>query len=373
MSDKKVLQPVRFVNAHYDFTAVQRDFIMLIQKETFKREKIVSSFKIDLKSYFKAKKLDLKSARHGYYNELCTDLLQSKISFKYFTGNKSFSHHNLFSHCFVDFELFLHVYIIDQALPLFYINKLEQGHFKDNQLVKSLFEQSYPEIDLYVAINPKTYIDFEESLTKKLYEKLSQFRSDKFRTKKTYEYNFGKDELYLLLGYGHLQEKEEEAGAQKKIFDLKEHEFIPTKYIGNEGWKNLRKRLNKGLKEISLHKGSGFTVIKTGSSFFKTKGRPIRTISITVEYDDRLSSLEGDQKAAYDFLEKYGLSEKQILNIVSEFPLEQVKERVHNRVVKTRDPHDKPCYGEYQKAGYPKINNVPGYIYGVVFEYGKKK
>ena len=155
----KVLQPMRFVDAYYDFTPVQRDFIMLVQYKTNKQKVIRNDFSIDLKPYFKAKGLNLEDVRHSHYKEITNCLLESKVSFKYLKGDKLYSHYNLFSKCTVSKNFVLEVSITDDVLPLFYINKLKEGHFKANKLVKELFEQSYPEYDNYVAYYPRTYVD----------------------------------------------------------------------------------------------------------------------------------------------------------------------------------------------------------------------
>lgn len=102
---------------------------------------------------------------------------------------------------------------------MFYINKLEGGHFKDNRLIREAFEASYP----YVAYLPGTFIDFKESSTKKLFTKPLQGRK-----LKKYRYEFGKDELYLMPGYDHLTDVNDE-DIQTNIFNLVKQEFTPTK------------------------------------------------------------------------------------------------------------------------------------------------
>jgi len=361
-----VIQPVRFVDAYYDFTPVQRDFIMLIHQLTNDRSHIKNTFTIDLKPYFKTKGLDIKDIRFKHYSDLCEDLLNSKVSFKYFSRNTLYSHHNLFSRCSINQDFILEVEIIDDVLPLFYLNKLEHGHFKDNRLIKTLFAQSLQEHDHYVAYLPKTYIDFGEKSVKKLFEKLLQYRM-----LGDYTYDFGKGELYFLLGYGYFKDKTPETG-QISVFEIIEQEFIETRYKGTEGWKNLRGYLNKWLAEISNHEKSGITIVKQGKNYFKTQGRPIRNIFIKVIYDKFLGSLSEDQKKIYNFLKTYELSEKQILRIISDFPLKDIKKRVHEYVVKKSDHKGDSYYGEFKRSDHRKIGNVPGYIYGVVFQYGLK-
>lgn len=359
-SNKKVLQPVRFVDANYNFTPVQRDFIMMVQYKTNKQPIIKNDFKIDLKPYFEAKGVSIENVRANHYKSLCDDLLSAKVGFQYFKGNTLYSYYNLFSHCSVNNDLILSVSIIDDVLPLFYINKLKEGHFKGNKLVKELFEQSFPEYDNYVAYLPKTFIDFEESSTKKLFEKLLQYRK-----LKTYVYEFTKDELYHLLGYGHFVEKEL-VNNQQRIFDIAEFEFKQTKYVGVQGWKNFSKQLNIWLKDISEHKDSSIKIIKKGNKYFKTKGRPIRSIIIEVVYDNVSEDLTEHQIEAFKYLEKYELSEKQKYVIVKKFPIHQIKAKIAEYVVPLKDANGN-YFGEYKRADYRKIENVPGFVYSIFF------
>jgi hypothetical protein len=133
---------------------------------------IKTQFNIPLKDYFLAKGLKLEDVRSSHYTKLCDDLLESKIGFQYFKGNTIFRKYNLFKSCSINSELVLSIDIIDDVLPLFYINKLSEGHFKENKLVKELFEKEHKEIDKYISYRPKTYIKFQESSIKRLFEKL---------------------------------------------------------------------------------------------------------------------------------------------------------------------------------------------------------
>ncbi|WP_127023588.1 hypothetical protein [Flagellimonas beolgyonensis] len=363
---KKVLQPMRFVDAYCDFTPVQKDFIMLVQHWTSKQKEIINDFTIDLKPYFLAKGQKLEDIRQAHYTELTDDLLKSKVTFKYMKGDTLFTMYNLFSRCTVDKNLILSVSIVDEVLPLFYINKLEEGHFQDNRLVKELFQQSYPEYDKYISYYPKTFIDFRESQSKKLFEKLLQYR----RLKK-YSFEFAKDELYLMLGYGYLRDKKEPTLPQQ-LFKIKGQEFVQTAYIGVDGWKNLRAKLNKWLEEISEREDTGIQVLKKGKNYFSTRGRPIRSIFINVEYDEELAELTEDQQKGFDYLLSYGLSTKQSFRIVTDFDHSSILHRISNSVVAKRDAQGNRYYGEYQRPDHRRIDNVPGYIYGIVFGYGKK-
>ncbi|MDC6367241.1 MULTISPECIES: hypothetical protein [Flavobacteriaceae] len=363
---KKVLQPMRFVDAYCDFTPVQKDFIMLVQYMTSKQKEIVNDFKIDLKPYFLAKGLNVSAIRPHHYKEVTDDLMKSKVTFKYHKGDKLYSIYNLFSRCVVDETLALQISIIDDVLPLFYINKLEEGHFQDNRLVKELYQQSYPDYDRYISYLPKTFVDFGESQTKKLFEKLLQFRR---LQKHTYE--FAKNELYLMLGYGFLRDKDEDT-VQKQIFKIVGQEFIQTSYKGVDGWKNLRAKLNKWLKEISENKDTGITIIKNGRNYFTTKGKPIRSIFIEVEYDDALLIFTEERQKAYDYLKRYGLSEKQLIRIVCNFDYRTIVRKITEMVVAKSDAHGKRYYGDNRTPDDKMIKNVPGFIYGVVFEFGKR-
>lgn len=353
-----VLQPVRFVDAHYNFTPTQRDFIMMVQYMTQKQPVIKSDFKIDLKSYFKEKGASLSNVRSSHYKELCDDLLSAKVGFQYFKGNTLYSYYNLFSHCSLSSDLILTVSIIDDVLPLFYINKLKEGHFKENKLVKKLFEQSFPEYDTYVAYLPKTYVDFGESSTKKLFEKLLQYRK-----LKSYSYEFSKDEIYFLLGYGEFVEKKF-LGGQQKMFDFSELDFKQTKYIGKNGWKNFSKQLNIWLKEISEHKDSTITIKQTNKRFFQTVGRPIRSIKIDVTYDGENENLSEEQIKSVEYLEQYKLSEKQKYVIVKKHSFKQIKTIINENVVKLQGG----TFGEFKRADYRKIDNISGFVYSIFFK-----
>lgn len=354
-----VLQPVRFVDAHYDFTPTQKDFIMMVQYKTGKLPVIKSDFKIDLKSYFKEKGVSIENVHSGYYKELCQDLLSSKVGFQYFKGNAVHSYYNLFSHCSISKDLELTISIIDDVLPLFYINKLNEGHFKNNKLVKTLFEKAYPEYDNYVAYLPKTYVNFEESSLKRLFEKLLQYKT---LGKKTYE--FSKDELYFLLGYGEFIEKEK-ITSQQNMFDFKEYTFKQTKYKGRTGWQNLSKKLNIWLQTISENKKSTITIATFGKRFYKTVGRPLRSIIIEVKYDgDNDKSLDEEQIKSFEFLNKYGLSDKQKYAISKNNSFDTIKSIIHENIIAI-----KGGFGEFKTSNYRKIENVAGFIFSLFLKH----
>jgi len=361
---------MRFVDAYYDFSPIQKDFIMLVQHLTSIQKEIKSDFSINLIPYFEAKGQCLESIRLSHYKEITDDLIKSKVTFKYHKGDTLYSVYNLFSRCSVEFtenkDFVLKVSIIDDVLPLFYINKLEEGHFKDNKLIKELFQLGYPEYDKYISYYPKTYIEFKESQTKKLFEKLLQYR----RLKK-YTYEFSKDELYLMLGYGYLQDKKT-LSHQEQIFQIVGQEFVQTAYKGTNGWKNLRALLNKWLKEIDNNEGIGISITKSGKNYFTTRGRPIRSILIRVEYENELISLTEEQQRAFKYLSPYGLSEKQRFKIVLNFDYKTIVNRITSNLVAKRDSHNNRYFGELKRADHRKIENVPGFLYGIVFEYGKR-
>ena len=359
MSNIKVLQPMRFVDAFHTLTPTQLDLVMLVHLQIGRKDKIKDTFSIDLKPYFKAKGISLKAARQSRYDKVCQDLLAAKISFKYHKGNRLYSHHNLFNYCSVNEDFIFNIQILEDALPLFYINRIEEGHFKNNRLIKNLFEQS-PENDIYVSYLPKTYIDFEEGSEKRLFGKLLQYR-----TLGSYQYSFGKDELYWILGYGYYRDKNiVDKGGQHNIFNIIEQEFVQTKYKGSNGWKNLRPFLNKWLAWISDHKKSGVTIDKEGKNYFKTQGNPIRNILISVKYDKKLSKLTGDQEIAFEFLKEFKLTETQILKILSDFDPTKIKKMVYDNIIKKDGG-----YCDMRHSHYPPINNLPGFIWQVVFGY----
>lgn len=366
INKKKVLQPMRFVDASYSFTAIQKDLVMLVQYQTSKQQTIKTDFTIDLKPYFRERGIKLDNARQAHFTEITDSLLESKVKFQYFKGNKLYTALNLFSICTVTRDFKLEVRIVNEALPLFYINKLQEGHFQENKLIKELFEKSYPEIDVYVAFPPKVFVQFKETSVKKLYEKLLQYRA-----LKKYTFEFSKDELYFLLGYGHFQEKEDDG--QGNIFNLVEEEFVQTQYKGVEGWKSLSKLLNKWLKEINSHNESGIVIASTKRRHFTTTGRPIRSIKITVEYDDKLVELTEDQKISYEILKKFELSDAQIFSIVAKFESETISQYLREYLVKKSDSFNNPYWGELQRGDHRKIENIPGFIYTTVFGMGKKK
>ena len=362
-STSKVLQPMRFVDASYKFTPTQRDFIMMVQYKTKKQKKIINDFTINLKPYFKGKGINIENIRISHYKEICDELISAKMSFQYLKGKTRYSSHNLFEYCSVDDDFNLHVRLTDNVLPLFYINKLEEGHFKENKLVRELFESSYPDFDPYVSYMPRTFVSFKEASTKVLFTKLL---SNRKVLKK--EFEFTKDELYHVLGYGYYKVKEN-TNQQQNIFNIEETEFVAESYNDAEGWKSLRKLLNKWLKEISEHKESGMTITKKGLSYFITKGRPIRTIKINVIYDEELSVFSEEEKKTYKYLkDEFLLSHSQISHIISKFEAGIIKNKIKEYMIKTDG-----YWGEYKRGDYRKIERTAGYVYGVVFELGKKK
>jgi hypothetical protein len=363
MSKLKVLQPVRFVDAHYDLTPTQQDFIMLVQLETNRQTtEVKTDFKIDLKTYFKNKGTSLEDIRSSHYKTITDDLLNSKISFQYFKGTTMYASYNIFKSCIVSSDLILTVSIVEDVLPLFYINKLKEGHFENNKLVKSLFEKSQPEFDKYVSYSPETYVDFKESSTKRLFQKLLQFK-----TVGKYNFNFTKEELYILLGYGEYIEKNDPEG-QQEIFDIQKYEFIQNKYKGSSGWKDLSKLLKVWLKTISDHKDSEIKVLLQGKNYYKTSGRPIRNISIKVEYDDLKTKLSEEQTISFNNLVKFKLTEKQRYKIAKNFTIAEIKEKINSNIVAKKDNKGNKYFGELKKGNYPKIENVPGYVYSLFFK-----
>ena len=364
VTDPKVLQPMRFVDAIYNFTPVQEDFILLVQKQMTKSKNIRTNFTIDLKPYLEGKGLDLKNIRYSHYDKLSKELLESQVSFKFLKGDKLFVHYNLFKKASVDKDFILDIGIIEDVLPLFYINKLKEGHFKDSKLILELFEASFPEYDTYVAIPPNTFIEFEEAPVKKLYKKLLQYRK-----KKEHTFEFAKDEIYHIMGFGHIEDVEEE-----NLLGIPKQVFVQDYYKGINGWKNLSKNFNKWLIKISEHKRSGLSVVPSGSKYYTTKGRPIRSSFVHVKYDKEMQELTLEQQKVFIELGKFGLSDKQRYNIMKDFELDQIIPSIREYVVKMKEPStNETYYGEYKRSDYRKIENEPGYIYGVVFKYGTKK
>src|SRR5690606_31546117 len=94
-----------------------------------------------------------------------------------------------------------------------------------------------------------------------------------------------------------------------------------------EGWKNLRQKLNKWLKEISDNKETGITVLPNGRNYFSTRGRPIRSIFVQVVFDDALT-LNEEQQKSMEFLKPYGLSAKQKFRIVNDFDYKTISKRI---------------------------------------------
>lgn len=359
----KVLQPIRFVDAIYNFTPLQEDFILLIQAQMSKSDKIRTDFVIDLKSYLKSKGLVIENTRSSHYNKLCKELGVSLVSFKYLKGDSRFVSYPLFKKIEVDQDYFLKVDINEQVLPLFYINKMKKEHIQDNKLVLELFKGSYPEYDKYVALEPQTFVNFKETPIKRLYKKLLQYRK-----LKKYNYEFTKDELYSLLGFAEILESETE-----DIFGLKKQEIVQTKYKGSDGWKNLRPNLNKWLGAISDNEKSGLKITKKGKLYFTTKGRPIRSIFIDVVYDSHVEQYSEEQLNYVKLLkETYKLSDKQVYNIIKDNELESIEPKLREYLIRMKDPSSKKqWFGQRKKKHYDRIDNLPGYVYGVVFGYGK--
>jgi hypothetical protein len=175
-----------------------------------------------------------------------------------------------------------------------------------------------------------------------------------------------------MLGYGYLRDKPKQ-NVQQQIFQIVGQEFVQTAYKGTDGWKNLRSLLNKWLKEISDKKDIGITIQPKGKNYFTTRGRPVRSILIQVEYEDELITLSFEQQKAYDYLAGYGLSERQRFKIICDFDFRTITNRITNGIVAKTDHYGNRYYGEYKRPDHRKIENVPGYIYGVIFGYGKKK
>ncbi|MFL0096053.1 hypothetical protein [Tenacibaculum maritimum] len=359
----KILQPIRFVDAIYNFTPLQEDFILLIQAQMIKSDKIRTDFVIDIKSYLKSKGLVIENTRSNHYNKLCKELGVSLVSFKYLKGDSRFVSYPLFKKIEVNQDYFLKVAINEQVLPLFYINKMKKEHIQDNKLVLELFKGSYPEYDKYVALEPQTFVNFKETPIKRLYKKLLQYKK-----LKKYTYEFTKNELYSLMGFAEILESETE-----DIFGLKKQEIVQTKYKGSDGWKNLRPNLNKWLGVISDNEKSGLKIIKKGKVYFTTKGRPIRSIFIDVVYDNHIEQYSEEQLSCVKLLkETYMLSDKQVYNIIKDNELNSIEPKLREYIIRMKDPRSQKKYlGQRKKPHHDKIDNVPGYVYGVVFGYGK--
>lgn len=356
-----VFQPVRFIEACYNFTPTQHDLLTLIHRQCGKKNKIVSDFKIDLKEYFITKGISIKNLRYSRYKSISDDLMNANVAFKYFSHDKLYTRYNLFDNCTLDRNFILNVTITDNVLPLFYINKLSDKHFKDKKLIKSLFEKSTDKNDFYVGYPPKTYIDFDDVIAKTLFKKLLQYRN-----KEKHTFNFSKEDLYILLGFMDVREVEED-----NLFNLKKQELIPIKYIGREGWKNLRPLLNKALKEIDQKEETKISIKKTKNNYFLTEGRPIRNITIEVTYKKQHLELSTEQKKSFDRIKKYGLSGNQILKIVEKYNYNEINTRLIENVTIVRNS-GRRYYANNKSPGLNEIENIQGFIYSYVFGFGKK-
>ncbi|MCG8226404.1 replication initiation protein [Tenacibaculum finnmarkense] len=364
MKKKLVLQPLRFVEAHYNFTAIQQDFIMLVQAKAneYRNNPIKNDFKINLKPYFQMKKISLKNIRPNDYKSMCEDLIKASIGFQYFKSDTSITFFSLFKSCSITTDLFLNVSINDDVLPLFFIKKLEENHFIENKFVKEIFSENNNNnnFDKYVAFLPETYVDFKNAGTKRLFQKLLQYKS---LGKKTF--NFNKDELYLLLGYGSYNEVLLD-DKQKKIFDnIKKYEFIQNKFKGVNGWKNVSKNLKKWLAEINDNENSEISISLQNGNLFKVTGKPVRDIQIKVVYDDIKKNLTDEQEVLYVYIQKYKLSPKQRYYIVKNFEEKEIKLKINDNIVVMKNQKGNKYFGEKKRADFRKIDNIAGYVFNL--------
>ncbi|MCG8208162.1 replication initiation protein [Tenacibaculum finnmarkense] len=352
----KVLQPLRFVDARYNFTAIQQDFIMLVQAcvNRNRNNAVKNDFKIDLKPYFKLKGISLEDIRSSHYRAICEDLIKASIGFQYFKTDTLFTFYSLFKSCSVTVDLFLEVSIIDDVLPLFYIKKLKEGHFQNNKLVKRLFDEKNTEFDKYISYLPETYIQFKKSSTKRLFQKLLQYRSLGKRT-----FNFTKDELYLLLGYGEYVLIDD----QENVFKIKEYKFVQTKFEGVNGWKNVSKNLKIWLQEIHENEDSEIKISLQNKKLFKITGRPVRDIQINVVYDDIKGNLTEEQSKMYIYLQRYKLSPKQRYSIIKNYNNDEILAKLKEYIISMSNARKEQYFGEYKRQDYRKISNIAGYVY----------
>lgn len=369
---KRVLSPMRFVNATHNFTPLQEDFIFLIQGEMGKAKKIKTSVKIDLRDYINSKGLDIKKIRSRKYDILCKELLHSIVSFKYFEYS-SLVHYNLFKSMSVK-DFYLHAEIIEEVAPLFYINSLKQNHFLDSvkgkKLSLPLFEESYDKFDTYSSLDQNVFLfGLKQSEEKVLYRKIISKRH-----KGKYKFEITKEEIYMLLGCGSFEEIEK----TEDIFGVKRKDFIITKYKENSGWQNLRRKIDKWLKTINDHPDSGITfeLNEKGNGFLTLKGRPTKYFYVTAIYDSVIEFNEEQNKYSDRLINHYKLSKKQAFNIVRDFSLEDIASRIKENLEVRKDRISKKEYYVSRKAvkePKQKINNIARYIYGFVFEYNKKE
>lgn len=369
---KRVLAPMRFVNAIHNFTPLQEDFIFLIQRETGKSNQINTSVTIDLKDYIKSKGLNIKDVRSEHYNRLCKELLNSIVSFKYFESS-SLVHYNLFKSMRVE-DFVLYAEIIEEVVPLFYINALKQNHFLEDKtgskLSIELFEKSYPEYDKYVSMKQDVFlVDLKQSEEKALYRKIiSERHQGNHRLKIT------KEELYYLLGCGSYRE----IPNTEDIFGINKREFVVTSYEGSTGWNNLRRKIDKWLKSISDNPESeiNFKLNERGNGFLTLKGRPTKYVYIDVEYSKLNNEMSDTQKEHYSkLINVYKLSTKQAKNIIKDYTSEEIVDRIRTQIEPMKDPISKKHYfvvRNSQKNPKTRIENLPGYVYGVVFGYNTK-
>ena len=156
------------------------------------------------------------------------------------------------------------------------------------------------------------------------------------------------------------------------MFQIVGQELIQTSYQGVNGWKNLRQKLNKWLREISNNKDTGLIIIKNGKNHFSTRGRPIRSIIIEVVFEGDCATLDEQQEKAFEYLKRYGLSDKQKMKIVTDYDYKTITKRIGQMIVAKSDRYGKRYYGDNRTPDDRKIENLPGFIYGIVFEYGKR-
>ena len=377
LSEVIITQPLRLTQSYQSYTPLQADIVTLIQREIQTSKEVLKRLTIDLKPYFEYKGYKSEDQRVETYKKVIEQM--SELSVHY---SPDYTRPELITTSII--SAFIHqgnfkfeVVIPNTALPLFYINKFTLKQNWWNSKEDEIFEMSTEKELKYSSKKDIVSIDLKSTPEKRLYEELIRHKQHG-----KYEFVFSKLGLYKLLGYLEVRKKPED---ELRLFPHENIDLVQTKYKGSQGWQTLSKYLNKWLENISVHPTNGITLEKIdGKKYFKTFGRPIKKITIKVVYDKSLVVYNDEQKLAYrTLIERYHLSKGQAEMILSKYTPEEIKKIIASNIAKKEDQKritdDQGMTLRYDKVNThyinintnQKIDNLPGFIYAILFKMKK--
>lgn len=374
MGKKLIQQPNRFTEAIYNFNPIQRELLGLIQQQIDHNKPIQRDFTINIKSFLEDKGLDVENHRLAYYENEFVKLRESGVVIKPLYGELSWASISLIEvvgHGEDDWELSIR--LTETGAFLFYLKepiKVSNDELPSGVTAlltgenESVYLTDQTLIKNYTSVDQQVLNSLSSAHEKKLYELLCQYKNSSFKTYKVPLVRFKQ-----LLGLLEVVVEEK----PNKLFQFeKSTKIVNEKYKGADGWNNLRKQINKWL--VNIENNSRFTFTRSGKSLFATQGRPVR--NLVFNFTHETIQPPADRIEVFTHLvEFYKLSRKQAIEVVNKFSDRVITEKIKNNLTRVRsdrhNPRSKMIYVTYINKRQETVDNVPGFIYAVLFKLGK--